>query len=69
MIPKTENPTVVIRITSDGVLVTDRNNIGDDLAIVVARTDEEFAEKSAGIPYSGTDPGPGQTKVLAMKKK
>ena len=47
------NPIVVIRVTSNGSVEDNRNNIGNDLKIVVVWDKATFAEESAGIPYIG----------------
>lgn len=63
------NPIVVLRVNKWGDVTNDRNNIGDDLKIIVCQDTTEFENRAAGMPYSGISPGPGQTQVLAMRKK
>jgi hypothetical protein len=69
MTPMPSNPVVVLLVSKTGETLNDKNNIGDDLKIVTCYDKATFDIKSAGVPYSGTNPGPGQTQTLAMKKK
>lgn len=48
------NPIIVLRIGLTGTVTDNRNNIGNDLRIVVVTDDKTYQEESAGIPYSGT---------------
>lgn len=53
MIPIPYNPIIVLRVTSHGEVIANRNNLGNDLRIVVVTDDKTYQEESAGIPYSG----------------
>lgn len=47
------NPILVIHVDSNGKVISNNNNIGNDLRIVVVNDDRTFSEESAGLPYSG----------------
>jgi hypothetical protein len=53
MTPLPDNPIIVLRVTKDGSVEDNRNNIGNDLKIVVVWDKTTFAEESAGVPYVG----------------
>lgn len=47
------NPIVVIRVDPNGNVIDNRNNLGNDLRIVVVKDEATFIDESAGIPYTG----------------
>lgn len=52
MIPMPTNPVVVLLVDRNtGVVMNDRNNIGNDLKIVTTHTQADFASAAAGVPY------------------
>ena len=52
MTPMPVNPVVVLLVDPiTGVVMNDRNNIGNDLKIVTTHNQAEFIAKSAGVPY------------------
>jgi hypothetical protein len=54
MIPMPTKPKVVVLINVDGVLVDNRNNLGNDLEIVQTFDRVGFENESRGVPYTGT---------------
>lgn len=53
MTPMPINPILVLRVTDRGFVIDNRNNIGNDLRIVVVKDEATFIDESAGIPYTG----------------
>jgi hypothetical protein len=53
MIPMPVNSKVVLYVNKYGLVVGNRNNLGNDLEIVVTRSPEEFDEAAKGVPYEG----------------
>ena len=47
------NPIVVIRVDPNGNVIDNRNNLGNDLRIVVVKDEGTFNEESAGWAYVG----------------
>lgn len=53
MTPLPANTVIVLHIAPNGAVIDNRNNIGNDLRIVVTRDEPTFDEEAAGIPYTG----------------
>ena len=47
------NPIVVLLVEPDGTVTANRNNLGNDLKIVVTNNVTAFYEAQRGIPYEG----------------
>jgi len=69
MTPMPVNPIVVLQFDANGRIVNERNNIGNDLKIVVVAPNADFNGEAAGVPYSGINPPTQAPQVLAMRKK
>jgi len=55
MIPMPTNPKIVV-LANNGSVIRERNNLGNDLEVVVTHSHEEFQKAAAGIPYvAGTE--------------
>ena len=61
------NPKVVV-LVENGQITAERNNLGNDLSLVVTTNPYDFADASAGVPYIANSP-PAASQVLAMRKK
>jgi hypothetical protein len=53
MTPMPINPIIVLFVNSNGEVLANQNNIGNDLRIVVVTDAKTYQEESAGKPYSG----------------
>ncbi len=54
MTPMPVNPIIVVQVDPmTGVVIDNRNNIGNDLRIVVTESKEAFDREALGVPYAG----------------
>ena len=68
MYPLPVNPTVVVRIDSNGQnVLAVASNIDADLKVVIVKDDASFAEEAANKPFDSTRP-PQPHQVLAPRK-
>ena len=51
MTPLTENPTVVLFITHDGVILKMATNVAPDLKVVLVGTNKEFENQACNQPF------------------
>lgn len=54
MTPMPVKPRIVLFLNEKG-LVIDRNNLGNDLEILVETNKSDFIDAAAGLPYSGIE--------------